>query len=379
MTGTTNGGRARGYQELHESEELHRATLGSISDAVFLTDDEGAFTYVCPNVDVIFGYVPDEVRSMSRIGALLGEDLFDPDELIAAGEIRNVEREVTSKAGERRTVLVHLKRVAIKGGTVLYTCRDISELKMAERKLSTAQLDLAHAMRLALAGQLLASIVHEVQQPLAAIHANATAGRYALDGELNAANLDSLRETLDDIRDQSSAASQIVDRLRSLVRKRELDLQPLDVNDVVGEVAHLVQGEARRRRFTLQTELAPAPPPVAADRVALQQVLLNLVVNAMDSMEDTDDQRVVTLHTRAGPATVELSVSDTGSGIPVADREKLFEAFFTTKPDGIGLGLAIARSIAEAHGGKIWAEANNGRGALFRLVLPLGTDPIKQS
>jgi PAS domain S-box-containing protein len=123
MDGPTNGGRARAYQPLHDSEELHRITLSSISDAVFLTDDDGAFTFTCPNVDVIFGYAPDQVQAMSRISQLLGENLFDRAELRTRREIRNIERDVTSKSGERRCLLIHLKEVSIQGGTVLYSCR----------------------------------------------------------------------------------------------------------------------------------------------------------------------------------------------------------------------------------------------------------------
>jgi PAS domain S-box-containing protein len=134
MSGPSNGGRARAYEALRESEELHRATLSSISDAVFLSDDDGVFTYICPNVDVIFGYVPDEVQAMGRIANFLGDNLFDLTELIAKGELRHIEREVTAKSGERRTVLIQIKRVSIKNGTVLFTCRDITELKQAERR-----------------------------------------------------------------------------------------------------------------------------------------------------------------------------------------------------------------------------------------------------
>jgi PAS domain S-box-containing protein len=157
MSGSTNGGRARAYEALRDSEELHRATLSSISDAVFLTDDEGVFTYICPNVDMIFGYVPDEVQAMTHISRLLGENLFDRAELAARGEIHNIEREITSKAGERRTVLVLLKAVSIKGGTVLYSCRDVTERKRAEEDLRAARLDLAHASRLALCGEMMAA------------------------------------------------------------------------------------------------------------------------------------------------------------------------------------------------------------------------------
>src|SRR5262245_1682555 len=142
MTGPLNGGRERAFEALRQSEELHRATLSAISDAVFLTDDAGAFTFICPHVDVFFGYTPNEDHEMSRTDHLLGKALCDPAERTAKGEIRNIEREVVSKSGEPRTVLIHLKHVAIQGGTVLWTCRDVSELKAAEKALAETQLNL---------------------------------------------------------------------------------------------------------------------------------------------------------------------------------------------------------------------------------------------
>src|SRR5262245_41938514 len=232
MSDGTNGGRDEAFQALRDSEELHRATLGSISDAVFLTDADGVFTFVCPNVDVIFGYVPDEVRAMTRIGRLLGEELFDRAELAARGEIRNLEREVTSKSGVRRTVLVHVKAVSIKGATVLYTCRDITERKQAEEELRAARNDLAHASRLALVGELMASIAHDITQPLTSILANARAGLRLLDAEARPADGRQLRDILGDVCDQSRLAGEFVARLRALVRKRPMELRALDVNDV---------------------------------------------------------------------------------------------------------------------------------------------------
>lgn len=371
MTGLDNGGRESGFQALRDSEELHRATLSNISDAVFLTDDEGAFTYVCPNVDVIFGYVPDEVRAMSKIGRLLGEGLFDLVDLVAEGEIRNVEREVAAKSGERRTVLIHLKGVSIMGGTVLYTCRDVTELKQAEKELAAARLDLAHAARLALVGQLMASIVHEIQQPLTSILANASAGLRMLQQQANGDALAELREIFSDIRGQSNAAAEIIHRLRTLVRKRPLDLQPLDVNEVADDVLLLVHADARRRGVTLRAELAPSLPTIHADRVSLQHVLLDLIVNAMDALGETEGERLVIVRTREDMGSVEVAVSDNGQGIAGDHRPRVFDAFFTTKPEGIGLGLAIARSIVEAHRGRIWADEKNGPGATFRLALPL--------
>jgi two-component system sensor kinase FixL len=371
MSEPTNGGRAQAFQALRESEELHRATLSNISDAVFLTDDEGLFTFICPNVDVIFGYVPDEVRAMTRISGLLGENLFDRAQLAAAGEIRNIEREISAKSGARRTLLVHLKAVAIQGGTVLYSCRDITELKHAEEELRAVRLDLTHASRLALVGELLASIAHEINQPLTSILSNAGAGLRRMD---SGATLDvgaELRDILSDIRDEGRLAAAVIERLRALAGKRQPERRALDVNEVAGDILRLVGGDARRRRVTLSTEFVPALPAVDGDRVSLQQVVLNLVLNAMDALdqEATEERRVV-VRTRPLDAAVEVAVSDTGHGIPADRLPKLFDAFFTTKADGLGLGLAIARSIVEAHGGRIWAEDHGGRGATFRLTLP---------
>jgi PAS domain S-box-containing protein len=372
MGGGTNGGRDRGYRALRESEELHRATLGNISDAVFLTDDAGVFTFICPNVDVIFGYVPDEVQAFGRIDRLLGPDLFDGAQLARAGEIRNVEREVVAKSGERRTVLIHLKRVAIQGGTVLYSCRDVTELRRTERELAVTRLELAHAARLALVGELMSSIVHQIQQPLTAIVLNAQAGISLLSGGTNGAVRAELSEILGDISNDCNSVAAIIDRLKSLARKRPLELQELDLNDVVDDVLQLVSTDAGRRHVSVRAELEPGLPKVDGDRVCLQQVILNLVVNAMDAMDQTDErEREVTLRTRLAGVTVEVTVSDRGHGIPRDQLLRIFDPFFTTKSQGIGLGLAVARSIVDAHAGQIWAEGNEGRGATLHMVVPM--------
>jgi PAS domain S-box-containing protein len=371
MSEPINGGRARAYQALRESEELHRVTLESISDAVFITDDEGAFTFICPNVDVIFGYVPDEVEAMRRISRLLGDKLFDRAELAARGEIRNIEREITSKSGGRRTLLIHLKAVSIMGGTVLYSCRDVTELRLAEEELRAARLDLAHASRLAMVGELMGSIAHEINQPLTAIIGNAGAGLRRLSSDAQPDERAELREIFVDIRDQGRLAGDIIERLRALAAKRPLARQVLDVNEVASDILRLVAGDARRRHVTLRTELVPSLPAIAADRVSLQQVVLNLLLNAMDAMDRPEAaERQVVVRTLRLDDAIELAVSDTGHGIPADRLPRVFDPFFTTKPEGLGLGLAIARSIVEAHGGRIWAEDHEGQGATFHLTLP---------
>jgi C4-dicarboxylate-specific signal transduction histidine kinase len=311
------------------------------------------------------------VQAIGRIGELLGEGLFDRAELDDKGELVNIERDVVSKTGERRTVLVHLKRVSIKDGTVLCTCRDITALKQTERELASTRLELTRAARLALAGELTASIVHEVRQPLMAILANASAGATLVQNSRSDPGLAELGDIFRDIQRDSSNAAKIIDRLQGLARKRPLELKPLDVNDVTMDVLQLVSADAYRRRVRICAELARSPLTVNGDRVSLQQVILNLIVNAMDAIDDGDgSEREVLVRTYRTADSVEVSVGDTGCGIGSDNLPRLFDPFFTTKTEGIGLGLAIARSIAEAHAGRIWAENDGSRGATFRLLLP---------
>lgn len=220
MSDTGNGGRERAYRALAESEELYRATVSSISDAVFLTDDEGLFTFISPNVDVIFGYGPDEVLALGRIDKLLGERLFDREELAARGEVANIEREITSKSGLRRWLLIHIERVAIRPSTLLYSCRDVTERKHAEDELRAARLDLAHASGLPLVGQLVASISHEINQPLTAIKTNASAGLRLLSRKSGPDDLEELREIFRDIDDQGRRIDEIMTRVRALAGAR---------------------------------------------------------------------------------------------------------------------------------------------------------------
>jgi two-component system, LuxR family, sensor kinase FixL len=370
MAGPGNGGREQSYEELRASEELHRATLQNISDAVFMADDGGSFTYVCPNVDVIFGFTPDEIRARGRLGAVLGEDLFDPNELIAHGEIQNVEREVTVKDGSRRNLLIHLKRVSIRGGTVLCTCRDVTELKNTERQLALARLELAHAGRLALVGELTTSIVHEIQQPLTAISANSEAATIHV-SRLPESERGEVGAILADIQEATASAAEIIDRLRSMARKRPMEAQPVDLNELVAGVARLVSADALRRRVRVVLETSGPLPKIPADRISLQHVVLNLVMNAMEAMDQMKDQREVTLRTRLADGAVELSVRDSGPGIAVDMLPKVFDAFVTSKREGIGLGLSIARSIVEAHRGQVSAS-NGDPGAVFVITLPTG-------
>ncbi len=229
--------------------------------------------------------------------------------------------------------------------------------------------ELTHAMRLATIGELAASIAHEINQPLGAILSNADAAELLL--EKTPSDLTQVRQILADIRRDDLRASEVIRHMRALLRKRELTLTPIDLNESVNAVANLLQDETHRREVQIDHQLAADLPPVAADRVHVEQVLLNLLINAMDAMEATPrGRRKVKVQTRAvRGGWVEVAVSDSGIGLVPPARAHLFDSFYTTKKNGLGLGLSIARSIIEAHGGRIWAESNRDAGATFRFTL----------
>jgi signal transduction histidine kinase len=230
--------------------------------------------------------------------------------------------------------------------------------------------DLAHVGRVSTVGELTASLAHELNQPLTAILANAQAARRIL--ESDRADLTELRAIVGDIVDDDERASEVIRRLRGFLKKGTLERASVDVGQLVGQVARLVAGDAILRNVVIQLELAPGLPPVYGDRVQLQQVVLNLILNGLDAMRDSEvGNRALVLRTaRAGPETVEVTVQDSGAGIEKANLDHIFDAFYTTKADGLGMGLAIVRSIVEAHGGRVGARNNPAGGATFSFTLP---------
>ena len=245
--------------------------------------------------------------------------------------------------------------------------------RIAEVEVQHQRTALARASRLATLGELSASIAHEVNQPLGAISSNADAVELLLDAE--PPKLEDARRVLLDLKRANQRASDVVIRIRGLLRRRELAFERYDLNAAAAEVVRLLATDAAARGVTVVTDFGSLPA-IRGDRLQFQQVLLNLIVNGMDAMADTPaGQRqlnVRTMHNDDGD--VEIAVSDTGGGIDAADMSRLFDSFFTTKKDGMGLGLALCRSIVQAHGGRIWAENNPGGGATFRFVLPVDAE-----
>jgi NO-binding membrane sensor protein with MHYT domain len=250
----------------------------------------------------------------------------------------------------------------------------LSEQKRAEEALREVQADLAHVTRVTTLGEIAASIAHEVNQPLAAVVANAEACLRWLDR--GTPDLDAARRSVEWIIDDANRASEVIRRVRALANKSDVEKAPLDINDVVKEVIALVQGELVSHRVSLRMEFANALPVVPADRVELQQVVINLVMNGIEAMQSvTERPRELLIRSLQDETQqVLVSVTDCGVGISAENADRLFNAFFTTKTNGMGMGLSICRSIIEAHGGRLWASANLPHGATFQFTLPVSAN-----
>ena len=223
-------------------------------------------------------------------------------------------------------------------------------------------------------GELTASLSHEIKQPIGAAVTNAEACARLLDRDQP--DVLEAREAALEMAKDARHAARIIDRVRSLYRKGSSQMDIVDVNEIIGEMVMLLRGESHRYAISLRTDLAEELPKIKADRVQLQQVLMNLMLNGTEAMKETGG--VLTVKSELGQdGRVLISVSDTGVGLPAENAVQIFNAFFTTKPQGSGMGLAISRSIVESHGGRLWATANHGRGATFHFNLPTATEVVQ--
>jgi len=301
-------------------------------------------------------------------------------QMSATGSCKPFEKEFFRKDGSRVPILVGGAFFERKPDEGVVFVIDMTDRKRAEEKLRAseqrfldAQMELAHVTRVTTLGELTASISHEVNQPLAAVVNAAGACLRWLDG--GTPNLDEARRALDWIIKEGNRASEVIRRVRALVNKTDIEKVPLDVNDIVREAIALVQREMDSHRVSLRMELALALPMILADRVQLQQVIINLVMNGIEAMQSvTDRPRELVIRSQQAETGVLVTVIDTGVGIFAENADRLFNAFFTTKSSGMGMGLSICRSIVEAHGGRLWVTANVPHGATFQFTLPMNAD-----
>jgi signal transduction histidine kinase len=273
--------------------------------------------------------------------------------------------------GRIKHVHVRARRMKYKSGEeeIVGALMDVTEGKRAQEALQEAQAELAHITRITTLGELTASIAHEVNQPLAGIVTNGEASLRWLDRKVP--DIGEARRGIERLLKDAERASNVIRRIRALSRKATPEMAPIDINEVIEDAMVLVQRQALTHRVAVKKELAGALPRVFGDRIQLQQVIINLVVNAIEAMASVDGPRQLVVRSRRdADGKVLVAVQDFGIGFAPENANRLFSAFYTTKPDGMGMGLSICRSIIEAHGGRVWASSNAGPGATVQFALP---------
>ncbi len=367
--------RVRTEQALRESEERFAKAFRTSPDAISIARHaENRIIEVNERWQNLFGYSRED--AIGRSFEELGICKHDAMEKIAVamdanGCVRELDVEVHNRAGETLSIVLACDTVDVGGDACLITMiRDITERRRAEQLIAEQRRQLAHLGRVAVLGELSGALAHELNQPLTAILANARAAQRLMTREKYDAG--EIRSILDDIATDDLRAGAVIRRLRALIRNGETVPQQVAPNDVVRDVLELAHNDLILREVTVTTQLEASLPNIPADRVQLQQVVLNLVVNACDAMTDKPRaDRHLVVRTVRDDGSVELSFSDRGTGIVSGAVDSVFEPFMTTKEHGLGLGLAICRSIVSAHGGKMWAVNNVDVGATFYLRLPI--------
>jgi len=360
------------------TEEKYRLVVETASDAVISLDETSAILLANPATTRIFGYDPAELIG-KPLTMLMPEFLRKLHEVgfkryLATGQ-RHINWQGTELVGRRKNGQEFPVEISFgeltKDGHRVFTgfIRDISERKQAQRAIQNAQAELARVSRLTTMGELAASIAHEVNQPLTAVNNNSSACLRLLANQ----NLqpDVLRRALQEIVADGTRASAIVARIRAFIKKTPAEKNTLDVNEVIGEVLVMMAHGFEENRILLQRELAQALPPVLGDRVQLQQVLLNLIMNGIEAMTAvTNRPRTLWVQSRIDESgDVLIAVRDSGTGLG-SESDRVFTPFFTTKTNGMGMGLSISRSLIEGHGGRLWSSPNSPHGAIFSFTLP---------
>jgi PAS domain S-box-containing protein len=367
-----------------EEQRAHLSELfARVPEAVVMVDRESRIARVNPEFTKIFGYTAQEAVGRRLADLITPDDLQEEvegfmDRMARMGETFAAETIRKHKDGRRISVSLICVPVSsgANGSTGYVIYRDITETKRLQdqqRRYHAVQLELAHANRVATLGQLSASIAHELNQPLTGILTNCGTCLRMLTSE--PLNVDGAREAVRRTQRDGNRAADVISRLRALFSRHETASEAVDLNEATREVIALSLGELQNGRVIVRTELADELPVVMADRVQLQQVVLNLLRNAVDAMKTVDDRpRELLIRTECEAGDfVRVSVRDAGVGFDPQTVDKLFDAFYSTKPDGMGVGLSVSRSIIESHHGRLSAVLNDGPGATFSFSVPFRT------
>lgn len=382
--------RQRVEQALRSSVAHAKSVLDTAADAIITIDASGAIQSINPAAERMFDYSASELIG-DNIHRLMPDHhghLHDGyiQRYLRTGEkhIIGIGREVQGKRRDGSVFPIELAISEVQLGDQLHftgIIRDITERKLALQRLRKQEDEarqhrerLVHVGRLSTMGELAAGIAHEINQPLAAISVYAQAGQRVLDPA--APRSDELSRILEKIDCQAQRAGEVIERLRNMIRRRESHREACDLNTLIRETRVLTEADARLHDFRIAMNLSDRTLPVVVDPIQIQQVIINLIRNGLDAMlEDGAEAGTISIRTRCPDAEhAEVCVSDQGPGIPEALRQHLFTPFFTTKEQGIGLGLSISRSIIAAHGGKLGFAANPERGATLHFTLPLALE-----
>jgi PAS domain S-box-containing protein len=370
--------RKQAEEALREGETRFRTFVDHAADALFIYDfEQGTIVDVNRQACESLGYTRQELIGTTALAIHLDSDRAATEsiaERAAAGETVIDTHWHRRRDGTLFPVEVHTSQYWYGGCRfLLKVARDISDRVRAEEereRLRQVEAELAHLNRVTMLGELTASIAHEVNQPLSGIVSNGSACLRWLSGD--APNLEEAREAARDIVRGGKRAGEVIARIRALTKRAATPREKLDLNDTIREVLALVKDEAKKKSVIARTQFAEHLPPVSGDRVQLQQVLLNLVMNAIEAMSSIGDRaRELVITTRnIDPDQVQVTVADSGIGLDPNTMGRIFEPFYTTKSSGMGMGLSISRSIIQNHGGKLWAVANEGHGTSFCFTLP---------
>jgi PAS domain S-box-containing protein len=380
------------YRDLQEREAKVRRLVDSNIIGIFIWGVDGRIIDANEAFLRLLGYSRDDLVSRRmRVRELTPAEWRDADdrgvaELKATGTAQPYEKEYFQKSGSRVPVLVGAATFEGSRDEGVAFVVDLTDRKRAERAVRQSerryrevQAELAHANRVATMGQLSASIAHEVNQPLAGVVTGGNAGLRWLAAQ--PPDIAAAQRSLERVVRDGHRAAEVLERIRALVKKAPVQKEGVDINEIISESIALTRAEAQRNGVALQAELARDLPLVSGDRIQLQQVILNLIVNAIEAMSDNGTQRreLLVVSRKDPPNRALVAVRDSGPGLQLESLDRLFDAFYTTKPRGMGMGLAISRTIVESHGGRLWATPNMPQGAIFQFNLPIDSDEASSS
>jgi C4-dicarboxylate-specific signal transduction histidine kinase len=362
--------RQRAEAALQRTQDRNSAILRAIPDLMFVLSPDGVYLdYNAPDSAALF--VPPEQFLGKHIRDVMPSELaqsFEPllSKAMTADQPICVNYILPMDGSDRH---YEARLVKCDNDTIVSIVRDVTDTRQASEALHHTRAELAQAARVRSLGELATGIAHEVSQPLSAMITNARAGIRRID---SSCETEEIRRVLQDIVSDGLRATGVITRIRGLVKHTPMRLARLDVNDVIDEVVGLSAPMLRQHHIRLELDRRPHLPPVTGDRIQLQQVLLNLVINATDAMRNVNGRpRVLAIRIDQRDAFVTIRVQDSGAGLPDADVRRIFTPFFSTKPDGMGVGLSISRSIVEAHGGRLNLASNSPEGATFEVDLPI--------